>query len=107
VTEDELVELGQRVEAFRAELTERGDTSREAWLIYRQMRCTFLALAALFYRTDEAHALAQEARLAVLDSNVAVPRAGYYRRVDDALPHLDPATLVEYHDLPGRRQGAA
>lgn len=67
MTEEDLRRVGRQVEGFRRDLRRRGDESHEAWLIYREMRCLFLSLAAMHYRTPEAHRLAEEARQAVLD----------------------------------------
>lgn len=67
MTEEDLLRVGRQVEGFRRDLRRRGDESHEAWLVYRQMRCMFLSLAAMFYGTREAHALAEDARRAVLD----------------------------------------
>lgn len=67
MTEAELIEMGRQVETLGRRLVDRADTSVEARLMHRQMRCSFFALAALFYGTPEAHALAEEARRSVLD----------------------------------------
>ena len=71
MSEEELLELGRQVEAFRRSLRRHGDESHAAWLAYREMRCMFLSLAAMAAGTPEAHAVAEEARRSVLDFEAA------------------------------------
>lgn len=72
MTEEDLLRVGRQVEGFRRDLRRRGDESPESWLVYREMRCMFLSLAAMFYGTSEMHDLAEDARQSVLDFEAAL-----------------------------------